>query len=102
MAPRSGVVLSRIVSTSPSNSRLVHLEAPLGSYQYRFNQLEADDLPINPISYHPPADGTTLRAASVLTFGDTDNFVQLLKALSGRVAREWGGWEPGDASEGCV
>ena len=31
-----------------------------GSYQYRFYQLAADNLPITPIRYHPPADDTIL------------------------------------------
>ena len=30
------------------------------TYQYRFDQLAADYLPITPISYPPPADDTTL------------------------------------------
>ena len=30
----------------------------VGSYQCRFYQLAADNLPITPVSYHPPADNT--------------------------------------------
>ena len=35
--------------------------SPEESYHFRFYQLVADKLPITPISYHPPADNTTLR-----------------------------------------
>ena len=34
--------------------------SPEGSCQYRFHQLAAEHLPITPISFHPPADNTTL------------------------------------------
>ena len=34
--------------------------SPEGSYQYRFCQLAADDSPIAPIRYDPPADHTIL------------------------------------------
>ena len=48
-----------------------------GCYQYRCNQLAADNLPIIPTSYHPPADNTTLvkRGGSSTVFGsDVEGF----------------------------
>jgi len=54
----------------------------LSAAEYRFYQLAADNLPITPISYHPPANNTTLRQSMAIFKGEKVNIHQLSASAS--------------------